>query len=261
MENNSIQNVPPKLYKYQKFNLQTLENLQARKTWFSDPENFNDPYDPAPPYPSELNDNDLQKIFEFFKKANPSIDLDKVWFFSDEKPNENFRKITLEVLQKHLPEYRATMFGISCFSAIKDDILMWAHYADGHRGFCLEFDAQYAPFCKAHKVVYSPTYPLINLTEFLEGKQSSTVSPALEKLLLTKSEHWKYEQEWRIFFDKNSEFVFDAPALTGIYFGIAMPQIHKEIITQILANSPTLCYEMRPSIAEFRLDEPFLFTG
>jgi hypothetical protein len=29
---------------------------------------------------------------------------------------------------------------ISCFCKRKDNLLMWAHYADGLRGFCLEFD-------------------------------------------------------------------------------------------------------------------------
>ena len=29
--------------------------------------------------------------------------------------------------------------GVCCFSEKKDDILMWSHYADGHKGFCLEF--------------------------------------------------------------------------------------------------------------------------
>src|SRR4051812_5922584 len=30
---------------------------------------------------------------------------------------------------------------MSCFSATGDNLLMCAHYADGLRGFCIEFDA------------------------------------------------------------------------------------------------------------------------
>ena len=29
--------------------------------------------------------------------------------------------------------------GVSCFSAIHDNLLMWGHYAQGHQGFCLEY--------------------------------------------------------------------------------------------------------------------------
>ena len=27
-----------------------------------------------------------------------------------------------------------------CMSKVNDDVLMWSHYADNHRGLCLEFD-------------------------------------------------------------------------------------------------------------------------
>ena len=29
---------------------------------------------------------------------------------------------------------------ITCFSEIKDDILMWSHYSDSDSGFCVEYD-------------------------------------------------------------------------------------------------------------------------
>lgn len=40
--------------------------------------------------------------------------------------------------------------GVCCFSEKWDDLLMWAYYADGHKGFCLEFDTNYEPFTKLH---------------------------------------------------------------------------------------------------------------
>ena len=35
--------------------------------------------------------------------------------------------------------------GVLSFSKLRDDILMWAHYGDKHRGLCLEFDG--SPNC------------------------------------------------------------------------------------------------------------------
>ncbi|MBB5266970.1 DUF2971 domain-containing protein [Algibacter amylolyticus] len=32
---------------------------------------------------------------------------------------------------------------ISCFSKREDNLMMWSHYADGLRGFCLEFDTKF----------------------------------------------------------------------------------------------------------------------
>ena len=29
---------------------------------------------------------------------------------------------------------------VACFSETKESILMWSHYADNHKGFCVEYD-------------------------------------------------------------------------------------------------------------------------
>lgn len=34
------------------------------------------------------------------------------------------------------------MAGILSLSAVRDQTLMWSHYADGHRGFCIGFNSQ-----------------------------------------------------------------------------------------------------------------------
>ena len=49
-------------------------------------------------------------------------------------------------MQIYAPNYDINDFsanvGIRCFSATYNNILMWSHYADGHRGLCIEFDAK-----------------------------------------------------------------------------------------------------------------------
>ncbi len=37
--------LPPKLYKYQPYNVQTLDNLKYRVLWLSKPAQFNGPFD------------------------------------------------------------------------------------------------------------------------------------------------------------------------------------------------------------------------
>ncbi len=46
--------------------------------------------------------------------------------------------------------------GILSLSKVRDDILMWTHYADRHRGLCFEFDgsANCNFFGEAQPVVY-----------------------------------------------------------------------------------------------------------
>src|SRR5262249_53331053 len=52
-------------------------------------------------------------------------------------------------------------FGVLCLSECPDDILLWSHYADSHRGLCLEFDvAGYSEvFPRLHAVKYQDEYP------------------------------------------------------------------------------------------------------
>ena len=51
------------------------------------------------------------------------------------------RNVQIETWLKILLSEDAKL-GILCLSEKRDDILMWSHYADGHTGFCLEFDKE-----------------------------------------------------------------------------------------------------------------------
>jgi len=70
---------------------------------------------------------------------------------------------------------------------------MWAHYADKHKGLCFEFDG--SENCKffgdAQQVQYEDYTPLV-----LPGDDSSKM---MGRIILTKSKHWTYEREYRIF--------------------------------------------------------------
>ena len=101
---------------------------------------------------------------------------------------EEAQEKAIELLRKKL--------GICCFTEIRDNILMWAHYAKQHTGFCLEFDVNnefFRPLTRAIKVKYDGFRPEINVLQlgsYPEGK--------LGEALLIKADDWDYEKEWRI---------------------------------------------------------------
>jgi hypothetical protein len=73
---------------------------------------------------------------------------------------------------------------------------MWAHYADSHRGACLQFRAarreDHIKFIgSAQRVVYRERMPVINVIR--EG-----MLEAAKKIFLTKPLYFQYENEWRI---------------------------------------------------------------
>ena len=51
---------------------------------------------------------------------------------------------------------------IYCLTPIPNNILMWSHYADNHKGICLEFDTSIRLFGTAREVDYRETYPLLS---------------------------------------------------------------------------------------------------
>lgn len=89
-------------------------------------------------------------------------------------------------------------FGVICLSDKNDDLLMWAHYADHHRGLCIGFDfSQFAIPIEIHPVNYSDDRPELDTDSCFLGLQQ--VDNA-RRIVYTKSSHWQYECEFRAFF-------------------------------------------------------------
>jgi hypothetical protein len=241
--------IPPKLYKYQPYNVQTLDNLKNRRLWFSKASRFNDPFDCSIPFSlGEISADDYDTLYALFRSAAPDKKKADSKYLSKGKPNDLLKKEVAEGVRKASTVVEAHQRGVACFAERLDDILMWSHYGDGHRGFCLEFDTKFDPFQKAHQVIYSDSYPVLNPADVLLRRTHD----AAVQLLTRKSSHWCYEREWRVIHKEgDKEYGVDVSALTGIYFGCAMPFVHKEVIALILAKSPTRLYEMKQSSKGF----------
>jgi len=134
----------------------------------------------------------------------------------------------------------------------RNNLLMWSHYADAHRGFVIGFDSNNSFFHQERPR---------NMTPLGEGKYSAKrpVLPSYEECLpenvyetvfLTKSDHWSYEEELRMFAqpqaanasdkapDGSDLFLFNFPAdcLREIIFGYQMPANSKGNIAEVARN-------------------------
>jgi Protein of unknown function (DUF2971) len=94
---------------------------------------------------------------------------------------------------------------ILCLTAISDSSLMWAHYADGHRGIALCFRSASqvdSPWRMARPVEYQAEMPKLMDTNFfvemIAGCVSIDKEAMIHRMIFTKSHEWQYEQEWRI---------------------------------------------------------------
>jgi hypothetical protein len=112
--------------------------------------------------------------------------------------------------------------GALCFSRSWGHPMIWSHYADKHRGICLGFDV---PEDKAIPISYN--------AERLEFDLERQLSKATRdeklglKLLTTKFEGWKYEDEVRLVVSIENETTLEA----GMHFFNFGPELKlREVI-------------------------------
>jgi hypothetical protein len=242
----TTQKVPPKLYKYQPYNIQTLDNLKNRQIWFSKPEKFNDPFDYSIRYDlgsENLSIDELNELHKVLRKYSTDKNQFDRKYSENGKPNTNFEEASLRLadreVRKNVRNYISS--GVACFAKEVDNILMWGHYTNGHRGFCLEFETSYPPFQNAQQVIYSNTYPLVNPIDVLLRRNLDSQY----LLFTTKSNSWDYEKEWRVMIPNGNQAIqYNPSALSSIYFGWKMPYEHREIIHRILSKYPPKNYYM-----------------
>jgi len=144
--------------------------------------------------------------------------------------------------------------GILCLTEKMDNLLMWAHYTSNHAGFVIEFDEKHSFFHQGEiaghlqKVHYSITRPEVT---FLDPTLSDMeiFNKWFKDIFCVKSEHWQYEQEWRMIVllkkcqniiasEINDVCLFEIPksCITGIILGCKMSTENKERILNILRN-------------------------
>jgi hypothetical protein len=138
----------------------------------------------------------------------------------------------------------ASDVGILSFSATREHLLMWSHYADWHRGICLGFDVDVscAFFQRARPVLYGNAY------------SSSTESLGH---LLAKSTQWSHEAEWRIFEPHAGGQLrpFPAETLAEIILGCRIEPTHEQLVREWIAERtpPVRLFRAVPSAAQFSL--------
>lgn len=97
------------------------------------------------------------------------------------------------VAQQTVPSTVSQRYGIVCFSAVPDDMLMWAHYAAYSHGIMLEFDSAAPLFGGAgfFKVEYDSNRVVS------EPPAADAISQVVA-LARRKSRHWENETEYRL---------------------------------------------------------------
>jgi hypothetical protein len=218
------------LYKYFSFNKGNEERIKRvfknNELYFSSPKDFNDPFDCKIMYSFDISEIELENYFKYLMAKNlPNISRSdkrkEIRIWGKKFRNPSIREELTREIGSHINE-----LGMCCFSALKDNILMWSHYCEGHQGICLEFEANSTTpfFGRAQKVEYIREFKKVNII-----RERADI-----RALLTKSIDWKYEEEWRIIDHENGpEYQrFPDNLLKGVILGFLMREESKKKIIQ-----------------------------
>jgi len=280
------------LYKYLNSDrVDVLDNLMIRIT---QPTALNDPFESLPMIEKIMEESDFYNLLrdkvgatELRETVKDTLEkglspyknlIDTKSFQSEEFLDvimENFDNLTQPYIREALnPEnlnknysenFKETFsntFGVLSLTQNPDNLLMWSHYSESHKGFLIEFE-QNADFFdqrinkidtirKLKKVDYVNKRPQIDkLFKSEKVEQDDYLEEIMNLFFLTKSDVWSYEKEMRIVLPlENSNktvglpngekiYLINIPAdiIKSVVFGSQIEESVENTISEILTRN------------------------
>lgn len=150
-------------------------------------------------------------------------------------------------------------FLVGCLCTNYKNRLMWSHYADGHHGFCIEYDYSELNELTSNAlplpVVYSPKRPLIPWEAALDNSAENVrqATAQITSGLLVKDIAWAYENEWRILIDAKQNPNIKMPKITCIYLGVNISQTNRNKILKLAKQLSIPVKQMKVDRGEYDL--------
>ena len=267
------QHMPEKMYKYRYFCKNHLSALQNDCLYSSDSDHLNDIREaPISILTDKLKQRALQKAYDDARENNPWLpvaslrdeyDLSEVFHSLHVKEHKksslpypqpgkdafidalvswvetNFKMI----LDQHLHAIK-NMYNVCCFSSELDEDLMWSHYADSHRGYCIQYDFKSLGLLDDRVQLLFPV--IYQDSPSVEIEDLDAVDGSLVMYALTlKNTKWSYEKEWRSFYmhteKPHSE---NMPKPKAVYLGAKVKEEDKKIMLGICSEKSIPLYQM-----------------
>lgn len=251
------------LYKYYSNLTYAKDAIKNHRIHFEAPDDYNDIFDSS----TYICDEDLEnqtystefllEVFQFGFTSDEKSDyqklifpvfidiedikiidvLDTILYFFPEKKKDDLISIFRGITGQN-SIIKSSFYKISCFSENNDSLLMWAYYANSHKGVCLGFDIASDQILSknCHKVRYSK--------HFDAGDLSYTY--------FTKSEQWQHEQEWRII-TRNSEYI-NTNCIKAVYLGYKLDKKEVNEFIELARTHGLDLYYVYPSKNEYKLE-------
>lgn len=206
--------LPERIFKY--VNSDRIDILEKLLIRFTQPSCFNDPFEMR----LSVGGHTPEKLEEAQEKLN-RINYRQFVLSGREMPYEEFRKIqnthnkTAMNRLKYDSHYQKqaaiihafknwdSQVGILSLSATEKNLLMWAHYADSHRGMLIEFNPEHSFFNAPNPTDGEFNFGMLAKVHYSINRPRDdveTTSPLeILPMIKTKSNEWVKEQEWRVY--------------------------------------------------------------
>jgi Protein of unknown function (DUF2971) len=246
--------VPQFLYKYRDFKGPHLDALRRGVLYMSSPDRFNDPFDTTVffnPARFIIEDLPAREFVEYVEEVDRNAQLGQRWrprpIKKPIRQGEWIRKVMAEnlkdmpadareelvaaadgVFEQQGAEMRRRMrevlrsgYSVLSLSANPSSILMWSHYSNSHRGFCIEYEFGSLPPADLRRRLCFPVLyrrKMTDATRYMANTGATDFNNLFgQYLCLLKNADWAYEKEWRIVHaigpaEANRELVMPTPS-------------------------------------------------
>ena len=245
------------LYKYRGLNNFGLRLISNGELYFSSPDKLNDPLDCG-----------------FFASAVKAA-VERV---AGKELRDKLKEVLARIVDDKITgdaasileavENRVKKAGVLSFSLTASEPLMWSHYANGHSGICVGIDKEYMEdfierewgpnkLIGGQQVSYKEKPDFHEVIERYVRRGSNGKSIITDHMfvdivipvLLTKSKHWIYEQEYRIIRREPGVVKIPEEAIKEVIVGKRISEGDYALIRSVLAK-PSLAH-VRLGCAEF----------
>jgi hypothetical protein len=251
-------------YKYLPFSEGAQKTISEGTMKFTCPLEFNDPFDCMPFYDTKNIDQITKLRPDLYKATGKKRGLSPAKRIV-QKPKD-IARLRSRVHDGTFARDLMTNIGVVCLTRDPLNILMWSHYAKDHKGFLLEFRIPVMGTSEdsllaterlvPHAIRYQQARPSIEL--------GSTNPPDLvERMALTKSKDWSYEQEERVIDQKRGSGIHKYQRddiLCSVIAGMSMDKkdyiVLDSLVSSIAKSTiPNLrLYQATPVRDEYRLE-------
>lgn len=202
--------------------------LLNNQLWFSSLEILNDPFEGV----FQI-DTSIGKALKLLKK---DVNIEK-----------------LENLKIDIIRDKKKNSGILSLTTDNQNLLMWSHYTNNQKGYCIEFNLESKNFIKFNnkkliskvdlkKVCYSDEYP-----------KASILHSDNNMIFGFKSKCWNYEKEYRFISDNSGLHTYDENCLKTIFLGADCGLIEEILLCSIAYIKGAKVYKAKLFSDKFKL--------